>query len=152
MNLHESLQLSPDQIDVELIPAIREWDKELGGFGVDRLLWFVFGSVVKRTTGIDDPTQSNPFLRIMGVRAEARNFRPESDIDIGLVVADGHDQIELYAYNTDSPFRTASVGGHVLELTRFEHSWIKRHCTDIDTLRNKNPTLGIYGQIVPIEL
>lgn len=152
MSLYDFLELKPAQIDGELIPAVKTWDRELDRYGVDRLLWFVFGSVVKASPAYTDPVALNPLLATLGFRTERRNFRTESDIDIGLVVPDDHNKIVLPTSDPNSLFRTARAGGHILELTRFEHSWVKRRGIDVDELQTNTPVLGIYGQIVPLEL
>lgn len=152
IDLGNSLHINPAQVTDELIPAIRKWDARLDRYNIDRKLWFIFGSVVDKSSQEQNTEPVHPLLEALGERTTSRSFRPESDIDVGLVVSDGQDVIDLGTYRKNSPFKTASVAGHLLDLTRFEHSWVLRRGTNIEKLREGNHSLSIYGQIVPIEL
>ncbi len=148
--LSEIMYITPEEFDGELVPALREWSKELNRRGVKQLVWFVFGSVVKKNEAEVSP---DPLLTLLGLRTEKKYFRSESDIDIGLVVPDGDDQVDLLLYEHDSPFNTASIGEHVLSLTRFTESWFKKRIPNLDDISNgTTQKLGVYGEVVLVEL
>lgn len=152
-----NLKIAPEVYTAELIPALENWCELLRDYGISPQLWFLFGSTVQQVTTdeskIKNPTQT--FVNnLLGVRGpSSHSFRSESDIDVGLIVGPGEDEIDLRTYDETSPFRTTKVGGHVLSLTRFTTDWIARRNTSATELRSsQNPTLGIYGQVAPIDL
>lgn len=151
---HKGLNINSELLHKELVPNLRLWDSELDRLKVGRLLWFVFGSAVRKSSLEEDTKESDQLLKQLlasfGIR-ESHNWGPESDIDIGLIVPDGHSDIEIFAYFPNSPFRTATVDGHHMELTRFELSWLNRRTT-IENLRSGDHTLGTYGNVVVIDL
>lgn len=153
---HDSgLYISQDVYDHELVPALRNWQNILLDLGVEPHLWFLFGSVVKQT-GLDAERDPGKILamELLGVRGPgSRPFRADSDIDTGLVVEDGNDEIDLRTSNLGSTFSMTKVAGHVLSLTRFTTSWVDRRGTSVEEMRNGNTkALGFYGRITVVTL
>ncbi len=144
----------PEYCD-ELIPALKDWDDALSVHGVERMNWFLFGSVVVKDKAGENPIEEDAAQALaaamLGSRPSKR-FKPSSDIDVGLVVADGDDEIELHQYDPKSLFRSTRVAGHALALTRFERSWAERRYSDLSQMKIGTPILGFYGKIVPVEL
>lgn len=143
----EHLHLSNSDFTDELVPALRRWDRELDRFRVQRFLWFAFGSVVIKDQPGDNPSPTDMSALLEGARP-SRPFRSESDIDIGLVVADGHDEIDLRQYEEESVFTNTEAAGHPLSLTRFERSWVERRHGDILDGQTATPKIPTYGKIV----
>ncbi len=156
MNLpSEQVHLTKTQINEELVPALENWDRRLDELGVKRLAWFLFGSVVVKDQVGDNSVNESPTQALAAALAGVRPsniFRPVSDIDVGLVVADGHDEIYINQDNPLSLFRATRVAGHILSLTRFESSWVERRLESIEKLSQGTPYLRSYGKIVPLEL
>lgn len=123
--MSEREQQSPIYLDAQffatdLLPALRAFKDEVSAKGVNPLLWFLFGSSVKG------------------------GFRQNSDIDVGLIVADGEEDIDLVMY--EHPFITKGLEGHEVSPTRFSLSWLARRGHTIETLREQK-NLSIYGPI-----
>ncbi len=149
------LYIARDSYDHELVPALRNWQNILQDLGVESHLWFLFGSVVKQT---ELDTESDPVTilarELLGIRGPgSRPFRAESDIDTGLVVGDGNDEIDLSLNELGSTFSMTKIAGHVLSLTRFTTSWVDRRGTSVEEMRNgTTKTLGFYGRIIIVTL
>lgn len=149
------LHLSEGQFNDELIPTLGMWNAKLGEYGVEPLAWFLFGSVVVKSQVGDSPVEEDPMHALASALVGSRpsnRFKPTSDIDVGLVVPDGHDEIELHQYDPQSLFRSTRVAGHVLSLTRFERSWVERRLEGLSQLTEGTPVLRSYGKIVSIDL
>lgn len=108
-------RLGPKTIQSDLVPALKVFKEELLEKGVTPLLWFIFGSGVKG------------------------NFRPKSDIDIGLVVRDEEYETELELGSSSLAKRF--IAGHRVEVTRFSTSWLEEKEQTAEVLREKVITL-----------
>jgi len=137
----EHLYLTETQFRDELIPALQVWDRALDNLGVERLHWFIFGSVVVKDQVGDNPSITDTKALIRGARA-SHIFGPTSDIDIGLVTPD-----ECVDFDpNEPPFTESVVADHPLSLTRFDQSWVRENAHTGS--HKRTPRIGDFGKVV----